>query len=137
MPFIDGRWHGNINVGPDGSGFKECWASTAFADGTVLSLSEKRGGKWNLQLSNPGWELPASEQYLLLAMVDFYPKLQVRAKAKSRTSLEIEDLTQNALLEPIENGHTIELVSDGFHAKYDLEGSAKVIQRIRECAGNR
>ena len=33
----------------------------------------------------------------------------------------------------IENGHTIDLTSDGFNEKYDLEGSAKVIERVRNC----
>ncbi len=74
----------------------------------------------------------------MIALVDFYPQ-QVRttAETKSKTSLEIANLDQISLLGLIENGHTIDFSSDGFNEKYDLEGSAKVIQRIRNCFADR
>ena len=43
------------------------------------------------------------------------------------TRLEIANIGRIALLEVIENGHTIDLASDGFNDKYDLEGSAKAV----------
>ena len=55
------------------------------------------------------------------------------AEAKSQTDLEIANLDQIYLLGFIENGHTIALTSDGFNVKYDLEGSAKAIEKVRNC----
>ena len=69
----------------------------------------------------------------MVAMVDFYPPLRVDAEAKSQRLLEIAILDHNTLLGLIENGHTINLTSDGFNVQYDLEGSAKVIERVRNC----
>jgi hypothetical protein len=72
----------------------------------------------------------------MVALVDFYPRLRIVAEAKNRALLEIRDLDHISLLEFIENGHTIDLTSDGFNGKYELEGSAKVIERIRNCFAN-
>ena len=133
IPFVDGRWHGDINTGANSSEFEECWASTTFADVTTFTLTKRKNGNWYLQLSNPGWRLPQSRRYAVVALVDFYPPLRIAAEAKKQTLLEIADLDRISLLGLIENGHTIDLKSDGFNEKYELEGSAKVIERIRNC----
>lgn len=133
IPFVDGRWHGDIKTGPNGSGFEECRASTTFDDGTAFTLTKRNNGSWYLHLSNPSWRLPLSRRYAMVALVDFYPRLRILAEAKSQTLLEITDLDHISLLGLIENGHTIDLASDGFNEKYELEGSAKIIERIRNC----
>ena len=133
ITFVDGRWNGGIETGPDSKGPQECWARTTFGDGTAFTLAKRGDGSWYLRLSNPDWRLPPSHRYVMLALVDFYPQLRIAAEAKSRTRLEIENLDQISLLGLIENGHTIDLKSDGFNVKYDLEGSAKVIERVRAC----
>jgi hypothetical protein len=133
IPFVDGRWNGGIEIGPDNKGLEECWASTTFSDGTAFTLAKRSDGIWHLRLSNPGWRLSPSRRYSMVALVDFYPQLRIAAEAKSQTSLEIANLDQVSLLGLIENGHTIDLTADGFNVKYDLEGSAKVIERVRNC----
>jgi hypothetical protein len=133
FPFVDGRWDGGIEIDPDTGVPEECWARTTFSDGTAFTLAKRGDGIWNLRLSNPGWRLPPSRRYDMVALVDFYPQLRVAAEAKSQTGLEIANLDQISLLGLIENGHTINLTSDGFKVKYDLEGSAKVIERVRNC----
>ena len=133
ISFVDGRWSGGIATGPNSSGVEECWASTSFSDGTTFTLAKRGGGSWQLRLSNPDWRLPPSRRYGMVALVDFYPQLRIAAEAKSQTRLEIANLDQISLLGFIENGHTIDLTSDGFKHKYDLEGSAKVIERVRNC----
>jgi hypothetical protein len=133
IPFVDGRWNGGIEIGPDSKSLEECWARTIFSDGTALMLAKRGDGNWYLRLSNPGWRLPPSRRYDMVALVDFYPKLRIAAEAKSQTRLEIANLDQTSLLGLIENGHTINLTSDGFNVKYDLEGSAKIIERVRNC----
>ena len=60
----------------------------------------------------------------MVAQVDFYPRLRIVAEAKNQTLLDIADLDHMSLLGLIENGHTIDLTSDGFNEKYELEGSA-------------
>ena len=125
IPFVDGRWSGDIAAGPNSSGFEECWASTTFSDGTTFTLAKRGDGSWHLRLSNSRWQLPPSRGYAMVARVDFYPQLRVAAEAKSQTRLEIANLDQISLLGLIENGHTIDLTSDGLNEKYDLEGSAK------------
>ena len=138
IPFVDGIWRGEVESGPSGSGFKECWASTTFGDGTTFTLAKRDDASWHLRLSNPGWQLPPSHRYDMIALVDFYPQqVSVTAEAKSETRLEIANLDQISLLGLIENGHTIDLTSDGFSEKYDLEGSARAIQRIRNCFADR
>lgn len=132
LPFVDGRWHGGIKTGPNSQDF-ECWASTTFTDGTTLMLTERKDGNWKLELSNAEWRLPQLRRYALVAQVDFYPRLQVEAVAKERTVLEIADLDRISLLGLIENGHTLDLISEDFNDKVELEGSAKVIERIRNC----
>lgn len=132
--FVDGRWNGGIGTAPDSKGVQECWARTTFSDGTVFTLAKGGDGNWRLRLSNSGWRLPPSSKYAMVAQVDFYPQLQVAAEAWSETGLEIANLEQAALLKPIENGHTIELKSASLSLKYDLEGSAKAIERVRNCA---
>ena len=72
-----------------------------------------------------------------MAMVDFYPQLRVVADSTLETEFEIADIERIELLDVIENGHTIDLSTDGFVAKYDLEGSAKAIERIRDCFADR
>jgi hypothetical protein len=133
IPFVDGRWNGSIEISPESSGLKECRARTTFGDGTVLTLAKRSDGVWHLRLSNSRWRLPHSHRYAMVAMVDFYPQLRFAAEARSQTVLEIAHIDRISLLRDIENGHTIDLTSDGFHAKYDLEGSAKIIQKIRDC----
>ncbi len=133
IPFVDGRWHGDIETGPNASEFEECWASTTFDEGTTFALIKRKDGNWHLQLSNPSWQLPHSRRYTMVAQVDFYPPLRITAETLNQTHLEIADLDHISLLGLIENGHTIDLTSDGFNEKYELEGSAKVIERIRTC----
>ena len=133
MPFVDGRWSGDIKTLPDSSMLGECWASTTFVDGTTLTLAEQRDESWSLRLSNPAWQMDLSGDYSMMAQVDFYPKLQVDGQAKSLSLLEIAIRGQKTLLGYIENGHTIKLNSDRFNEIYDLEGSAKIIERIRNC----
>jgi hypothetical protein len=133
VPFVDGRWNGGVEIGPNSKGLEECWVRTTFSDGTTFTLAKRRDGIWHLRLSNPGWRLPPSRRYAMVAQVDFYPQLRIAAEAKSQTRLEIANLEQISLLGLIENGHTIDLTSDGFNEKYDLEGSAKVIGRVRNC----
>lgn len=136
IPFVDGRWSGGIQTGQNSSNYRECWASTTFSDGTTFTLAKRDDGNWNLRLSNSSWQLPPSHRYAMIALVDFYPPLPIAAEAKSQTRLEIRNLDQISLLGLIENGHTINLTSDGFDKKYDLEGSAKVIERVRNCFTN-
>ncbi len=133
IPFADGRWHGDIETGPNSVDFEGCWASTTFEDGTAFTLTKRKDGRWHLQLSNPSWRLPHSLRYDMVALVDFYPRLRIAAEAKNQTLLEIADLDHISLLGLIENGHTIDLTSDSFNERYELEGSAKVIERIRNC----
>ncbi len=133
LPFTDGLWSGGIETGADSRDFKECRASTTFGDGTTLTLAKQDTGRWSLRLSNPDWQLPPSQSYDMNVRVDFYPRLQVVARASDRTGLEIADLDQISLLGLIENGHVIDLTAEGFAEEYDLEGSAKVIDRIRNC----
>ena len=133
IPFVDGRWHGDIDTGTNSSHFEECWASTTFHDGTTFKLTKRTDGIWHLRLSNVSWRLPYSRRYAMVALVDFYPRLRIVAEARNQTLLEIADLDHISLLGLIENGHTIDLTSDGFNEKYDLEGSAKIIERIRNC----
>ena len=138
IPFVDGIWRGEVETDPNRSGFKECWASTTFGDGTTFTLAKRADSSWHLRLSNPGWQLPPFHRYEMIALVDFYPQqVSVTAEAKSETHLEIANLDQIFLLGLIENGHTITLTSDGFNEKYDLEGSAKIIERIRNCFADR
>lgn len=136
IPFVDGRWHGDFETGLNNSDIEECWASTTFDDGTTLKLIERKDASWRLQLTNSSWRLPRSRRYAMVALVDFYPRLRIAAEAKTHTLLEIADLGHISLLGLIENGHTIDLKSDGFNEKYDLEGSAKAIERIRNCFAN-
>lgn len=117
MPFVDGRWHGDIKSGPGGSDPDNCWASTTFEDGTTFKLAKRKDGHWILQLSNPSWWLPASQRYDMVALVDFYPRIHLAAEAKSPTLLEIAQIEQTALLGQIENGHTIDLTSDDFNER--------------------
>jgi hypothetical protein len=133
VPFVDGRWHGGINSGSGSSDFEECWASTTFGDGTTLTLAEREDGKWRLLLSNRSWTLQTSRRYDMVAQVDFYPRRRFVAEARSEALMEIADLDGISLLGLIENGHTIDLRADGFNKKYDLEGSAKIIEKIRNC----
>lgn len=133
IPFVDGRWTGGIEAAADSEGPEECWARTTFSDGTAFTLAKRDDGSWYLRVSNPGWHLPPFRRYAMVALVDFYPRLRIAAEAKSQTRLEIANLEKISLLGFIENGHTIDLTSDGFKAKYDLEGSAKVIERVRNC----
>ena len=133
IPFVDGRWSGGIETGLNSEGLEECWATTTFSDGTAFTLAKRNDESWYLRLSNPDWRLPTSHRYAMVALVDFYPQLRIAAEAKSQTRLEIADLDRISLLGLIENGHTIDLTSDGFNKKYDLEGSAKVIERVRNC----
>ena len=135
IAFVDGRWHGGINAGPDSPDF-ECWASTTFTDGTTLTLTERKDGNWKLELSNANWQLPLLRRYALVAQVDFYPRLPIAAVAREQTVLEIADLDRISLLGLIENGHTLDLTSDDFNDKFELEGSAKVIERIRTCVAD-
>jgi hypothetical protein len=134
FPFVDGRWAGDIEPGAAGTGLAACWARTTFADGTAFTLARRRDGSWHLNLSNSAWRLPPSHRYTMKVLVDFYPQLRIVAEAKSQTRLEIAHIDQNSLLGFIENGHTIDLASDGFNARYDLEGSAKAIDRVRHCS---
>lgn len=136
FPFVDGLWKGAIEIGSDSEGQKECWASMTDSDGTALTLAKRNDGIWYLRLSNPNWQLPPLRQYAMEALVDFYPKLDIVAESKSKTALEIANLEKISLLGLIENGHTITLSSDGFNAKYTLEGSAKIIERVRNCVIN-
>ena len=133
FPFVDGRWNGGVDIAPDSASVEECWARTTFGDGTVFTLAKRGDGSWHLKLSNPAWRLPPFRRYAVVARVDFYPQLHISADAKSQTRLEIANLDQISLLDLIENGHTIVLNSDGFNEKYDLEGSAKIIERVRNC----
>jgi len=133
FPFVDGLWSGTIETDQNNPDIKACSASTTFDDGTIFTLAKRNDETWHLILSNPDWQLPPSRQYAMEALVDFYPRLRFTAEAISLTRLEIANLGRIALLEVIENGHTIDLASDGFNDKYDLEGSAKIIERIRNC----
>ena len=135
VPFIDGIWHGDIETGSNSSDIVECWASTTRDDGTTFRLAERNEAGWYLQLSNASWRLASSRRYAMVARVDFYPLagLRIAAEAKSQTLLEIADLDDISLLDLVENGHTLDLASDGFNEKFDLEGSAMVIERIRNC----
>ena len=129
IPFVDGRWSGGTETDPN----SECWASTTFGDGTTFTLAKRGDRSWYLRLSNPAWRLPPSRRYDMVALVDFYPQLRIVAEAKSQTRLEIANLDQISLLGIIENGHTFNLTSEGFNEKYDLEGSAKAIEKVRNC----
>ena len=40
IPFVDGIWRGEVETGSNGSGFKECWASTTFGDGTTFTATD-------------------------------------------------------------------------------------------------
>lgn len=131
VAFVDGLWQGGIETGPSGN---ECWAAMTGEDGTTLTLAERGNVSWYLRLTNPGWQLPSPHRYDMLARVDFYPRLRITAEASDPTRLEIDDLDGIALLTLIENGHAIELSSDGFSGTYTLEGSAKIIERLRTCA---
>ena len=133
FPFHDGRWNGGVETSLENKKLEECWARTTLDGSTRFELAKRRDGHWVLRLSNPGWRLSPSSRYVMVAQVDFYPKLRIAADAKSETQLEIADLEQISLLDLIENGHTIDLTSDGFNDKYDLEGSAKVIEKLRSC----
>lgn len=133
VPFADGLWHGDIGSDPQNADVDQCWASTTFDDGTTLTLKARKPGGWSLQVSNPGWHLPPSHQYDAVALVDFYPRLRLVVETKSQTLLEIADIDRIALLAQIENGHTMDLTSEGLREKFVLEGSAKVIQRLRDC----
>lgn len=136
MPFVDGLWHGDIEGSQKDPTIAACWASNTFDDGTTFTLAERSDGTWSLHLSSPGWHLPPSHRYAMSALVDFYPRLHIEADARSETLLEIADLERVSLLGMIENGHTIDLASDGFKEKYVLEGSAKIIQRVRGTAAS-
>jgi hypothetical protein len=131
--FLDGRWSGGVETNSDGKSVLECWARTTFGDGTAFTLVTRSDESWHLRLSNPGWQLAPSRQFELVALVDFYPLTHVTAEVTSQTGLELANLHVLPLLGFIENGHTIDLASDGFKAKYDLEGSAKIIQKMRSC----
>lgn len=133
VPFADGLWSGGLETGQDGQSVEECWARTAFGDGTVLTLAERGDGHWSMTLSNPGWKLSPGHAYDLTVLVDFYPIVRVAAEAPDKTRLEFANISQIPLLGSIENGHTIDLKSDDFNAKYDLEGSAKAIAKVRSC----
>lgn len=131
--FVDGLWSGG--TGNEGSGARpdECWASQFFGDGTTFTLARRSNGSWQLRLSNQSWQFPEAHNYAMTVQVDFYPRLSITALASTNTRIEIADLDRISLLGLIENGHTIDLWADGFAAKYDLEGSAKVIHWIRGC----
>jgi hypothetical protein len=132
IPFVDGRWHGGIKIVPNSPDF-ECRASTTFTDGTTLMLTERKDESWKLELSNANWRMPQLRRYALVAQVDFYPRLQIAAVARKQTVLEIADLERISLLGLIENGHTLDLMSEDFTDKVELEGSAKIIERLRNC----
>jgi hypothetical protein len=133
IPFQDGRWSGGMETGSNSNSVGACWARTTLSDGTMFALAKLGDGTWHLRLSNPGWRLPPSRRYAMKALVDFYPQLRVAAEAKSPSDMEIANIDRTSLLGLIENGHTINLDSDGFNVKYDLEGSAKAIERVRKC----
>lgn len=131
--FVDGRWSGGTEMDYEKSSFTACWASTKFDDGTTLSLAKQSDTNWYLRLSNPGWHLQTHRRYEFATLVDFYPRLRIAGEVTSRTSLQIESPDQSPLVAFIENGHTIDFNSNDFTEKYDLEGSAKAMEKIRDC----
>ncbi|MEX0346378.1 MAG: hypothetical protein AB3N20_15750 [Rhizobiaceae bacterium] len=133
VPFVDGLWHGDIATHPDGLGFKECWASTRFADGTTLTLAEQYDENWSIRLSNPAWQWTPSSNNAMIVQVDFYPPLEIEAQASGNNLLEFRIGDDKTLLDFVENGHSIKLRYGTFNKVYDLEGSAKIIERIRNC----
>ena len=133
VPFADGRWHGEATDSPVPSKLAGCWAATVLDDGTSLVLVKETDGSWSLQLSNRNWRLPLSRRYALAVVVDFYPRLLVVGEIRYPTRLEVRAIDRVPLLDFIENGHMIKLQHNGFEKRYDLEGSAKAIERIRGC----
>ena len=71
--FVDGRWTGGSEIGPDSKNIEECWVRTTFSDGTAFTLAKQSDGIWHMRLSNPDWRLPPSHRYEMVALVDFYP----------------------------------------------------------------
>ena len=136
VPFVDGLWSGGIETLPNSSMFEKCSASTTFIDGTTFAIAERRNQNWYLRMSNNGWRLPPSRHYPVVAQVDFYPPLRIDAEAKSHRLLEIAIPDHHALLGLIENGHAIKLTAGRFKQMYDLEGTAKVIERLRNCVAD-
>jgi hypothetical protein len=134
VSFVDGTWKGGIGNSHNSQDDRECWASTTQPDNTVFTLAKHTNEHWYLRFSNPSWQLPALHQYNIVALIDFYPTLDIVAVANNKAVLEIANIEEISLLERIENGHTITLTSDGFNAKYTLEGSAKIIGRLRNCS---
>ena len=49
IPFVDGRWNGDIETSPDSKGLEECWARTTFSDGTAFTLAKRGDGSWHLR----------------------------------------------------------------------------------------
>ena len=138
IPFVDGLWSGGVELGTAGSAPVECWANTVTTDGTTFTLAWTADGDWTLRMSNPDWQLPSSRHFNMSALVDFYPQqVDTKVEVTSATRMEVTRLEQISLLGLIENGHTIEFTSEILNAKYDLEGSAKAIQRIRTCFDDR
>ena len=132
FPFVDGIWRGGIEADSNTRSPRLCWASTTLKDATTFTLEVRRDKSWNLRLSNAAWRIPAAQRFDILAQVDFYPRLRIAGSSESPTMLEFRDIGRSLLL-LIENGHTIDLRSPEFNAKYDLEGSAKIIARLRDC----
>ena len=137
FPFVDGIWRGGIETDSNTKASKFCWASTTFKEATTFTLEVRRDKSWHLRLSNAGWRLPTSHRYDTIAQVDYYPRLRINGESQSQTILEFGDIEHISLLHLIENGHTIELSSNEINLKYDLEGSAKIIARLRDCLKER
>ena len=133
FPFVDGIWRGGIETDANTTSPRLCWASTTLKDATTFTLEVRSDKSWQLRLSNAGWRMPAAHRFDVVAQVDFYPRLRIVGSSESPTMLEFRDIERLSLLRLIENGHTIDLRSTEFNAKYDLEGSAKIIARLRDC----
>ncbi len=133
--FITGNWVGKAHFNKNGR-LNSCTMRALYASGTEIYfvLNEKSG--WALGINNKKWNMQVRETRSATIQIDQKPPVVGNAKVISSQGFYILFDQKSGLLEDLKRGQQMVVYLDQIR-KYELKGTSKAIEDLKECVKNR
>ncbi|MGH1352387.1 MAG: hypothetical protein ACRBBN_16490 [Methyloligellaceae bacterium] len=133
--FVIGNWVGKAHFNDKGR-LNSCTMRALYTSGTEIYfvLNDKSG--WALGINNKKWNMRVNETHKATIQIDQKPPVIGNARVISSQGFYILFDQKSGLLEDLKRGEEMVVYLNEIR-KYELKGTSKAIEALKECVMNR
>jgi hypothetical protein len=127
-----GNWNGGAYTNDKTGAFSHCAATTGYANGTGVVISQIAVGNWTIGFGNPAFKLTPGETFPIDLTFDGQAQFHLFGSAVT-AQIVVAVLPGPAAVEQLRKAHLMAAVAKGATYQFNLDSTGKLMPVISNC----